>query len=52
MESKCLLTQHCLNNFYLAPLYKKCFSWQANFKEMINLQNSKFAMIEKQQVIA
>ena len=44
-----VLTQHCLNNFDLAPLYKKCFSWRANFKEMIDLQNSKFAMIEKQQ---
>ena len=40
-----VLTQHCLNNFDLAPLY----SWQANFKEMIDLQNSKFAMIKKQQ---
>ena len=43
-----VLTQHCLINFDLAPLYKS-FSWQANFKEMIDLQNSKFTVIEKQQ---
>ena len=32
-----VLTQYCLNNFDLAPLYKKSFSWQT-------IQNSKFAM--------